>query len=274
MGLRRRTSKNVQRTSGHVSGVYTQVGLALLIAGLGLVVVALFLLNSVPLTSLGSAAVILSLIAFGLERSTPRLSPRMSLLLMEAGQDNIAALVEEMGSHSKAFYLPSSMTKDRPRAFIAADAAPDFSSLPTGPAYRTGGQAGMKALSQRRLIVHYGSDGHDTGILVATPGSGIASLLEERPGPTPGELEAALSKVLLGELDAARGVIVQGDTPSLTVRLSGVSAEAPALACQELLGSPLASIVASVAAEALDRPVVIVREERHGDSVTIELDSL
>jgi len=258
---------SVQHTSGHVSGGYTQVGLALLIAGLGLVVVALFLLNSVPLTSLGSAAVILSLIAFGLERSTPRLSPRMSLLLMEAGQDNIAALVEEMGSHTKAFYLPSSMTKDRPRAFVAADAAPDFSSLPTG-------QAGVKALSQRRLIVHYGSAGQNAGILVATPGSGIAALLEGRPGPTPGELEAALSKVLLGELDVARGVVVQSNDTRLTVRLSSVSAETPALACHELLGSPLASIVASVAAEALDRPVVILQEERHGDSVTIVLDSL
>ena len=236
------------------------MGLALLIVGLGLVVVALFFLNSVPLTSLGTAAVILSLIAFGLERSTPRLSPRMSLLLMEAGQDNIAALVEEIGSHTKAFYLPSSMTKDRPRAFIAVDSVPDFSSA--------------KAFSQRRLIVHYGSASHDTGILVATPGSGIAALLEGRPGSTPEELEAALSKVLLGELDVARGVIVQSDATRLIVRLSGVSAEAPALACHELLGSPLASIVASVAAEALDRPVVIVREERHGDSVTIELDSL
>lgn len=259
----------MENTSGHVPGVYTHVGLALLILGLGLVIVALFFLNSAPLTALGTATVILSLIAFGLERSTPRLSPKMSLLLMEAGQDNIAALVEEMGSHTRAFYLPSSMTKDQPRVFLPvdSDSAPDFSSLPTG-------QAGVKALSQRRLIVHYGAAGHNAGILVATPGSGIAALLEGRPGPAPGELEAALSKVLMGELDVARGVIVLSDATRLTVRLSRVSAEAPALAYHKLLGSPLASIVASVAAEALDRPVVIDREERHGDSVTIELDSL
>lgn len=238
-------------------GLYVQLGFVLLMTGSSLVVVSMFFLDSVPLIALGTATVILSIICFGLERSIPRVSVAMGILLMEAGQHNIAALAEELGATQRALYLPSSMTTCGARALLPLGPAPDFSQ--------------PRFLAQDRLITHYGASGQDVGILVITPGSIVVQRLESRPGQEPQQLEMALSELLAGELHAARGVIVSVSLDQLLVRLTGAITGTRLFASDQLLGSPVASVIASVAAETLGRPITIDRETMNGSDVLLEL---
>lgn len=237
--------------------VYVQLGFALLIMGSGLVAVAMLLLDSIPLAALGSATVILSVVCFGLERSIPGVSVPMGILLMEAGQHNIAALAEELGATQRALYLPSSMTTCGARALLPLGPAPDFSR--------------MRLLGQDRLITHYGATDQDVGVLVVTPGSVAVLRLESRPGPEPQQLEIALSNLLIGELNAARSISVSASQDRLLVHLTGAIIGTPLFASHQLLGSPVASIVASVTAEALGKPVTIVRETTSENDALLEL---
>ncbi|MBI2887144.1 MAG: hypothetical protein HYY02_08035 [Chloroflexi bacterium] len=240
-------------------GTYGQVGLALLVAGVGLSAVSLLLLRSVPLTALGTSALILSLICFGLERSVPRVSAPMGQLLMEAGRLNIAALIEELGLSARAVYLPSAITGGEPRAFI-----------PTSDALEPGA---IRGPLPKRLVVPYENGHGGAGVLVATPGSRAVSLVAGRIGPNPGELEQALTWVLVGELDAVEGVAVSLTEGGAVVRCDRIRAQLPPYVCDDVLGSPVAGIIASVVAEGLARPVVIAREEAHDAGLTVALEA-
>ncbi len=238
-------------------GVYVQLGFVLLIMGSGLVAVSMFFLASIPVVTLGSATVILSVVCFGLEHSIPRVSVPMGILLMEAGQHNIAALAEELGATQRAWYLPSSMTTCGARALLPLGPAPDFSR--------------MRLPAHDRLITHYGASDQDVGILVITPGSVVVQRLENRPGPEPQQLETALSKLLVGELNAARSVTVSVSQDQLLIHLTGATIGTPLYASHALLGSPVASIVASVTAEALGKPISIDRETISKNDALLEL---
>jgi hypothetical protein len=52
----------------------------------------------------GISGVILGVVSLALGRSLPRISPEASLMLLEAGSDNIAILVEELGLRARAIY--------------------------------------------------------------------------------------------------------------------------------------------------------------------------
>ena len=99
---------------------YTWTGLGLLVAGAITVVAAVFVLSSVVwLTALGVAMLIMAFILLALARSVPRMSPEVSMLLLETGIDNIATVVEELGIESKPVYLPSSLTSERSSSILA-----------------------------------------------------------------------------------------------------------------------------------------------------------
>ncbi|MCK4222004.1 MAG: hypothetical protein KAX25_03960 [Dehalococcoidia bacterium] len=240
---------------------YSELGLGLLLAGTCLSPTAYLLLRSIPLIALGIALVILGAICLALGRTRPRIPPELSSLLMETGLENLNSLLEELGLKAKGIYLPSSLTGGKPRAIIPLHSNPHYPD--------------MRQPVEQRLIVSCGPDPDDVGIMVTTPGSSVVCTLETKPGPSSDEVAAALSTALLGTFDLASGVKV-----SLADEQALVTVSRPRLAedrnswATRSLGSPTASIVASVLAEALDRPVVVQSEKLTRRENVIELEVL
>ncbi len=129
---------------------YTWTGLSLLIAGCLISLPAYFILHLIWLTALGICQLILSFILIALGKSIPKLPPEVCSLLLETGIDNMATLIEELGIKTKAIYLPSSLTSDRPRAFI--------------PLHSNGSKPSITKPLPQRLIAKYGANPAQYGI--------------------------------------------------------------------------------------------------------------
>ncbi|HEY82604.1 MAG TPA: hypothetical protein G4O01_04880 [Dehalococcoidia bacterium] len=238
---------------------YTWAGLGLLITGGLVALFAHFILGLTWLAALGLCMVILGAILLALGRAIPKLPPEVCGLFLDAGVDNMATIVEELGIKARAVYLPSSLTNGSPKALIPLHANPALPPL-------------TRALPQR-FIARYGSRPDDIGLLFSTIGSRAVALLEARPDPTPEALEAALTALLAGTLDAADGTTVTSlENHLIKVEIANPRVGDSVTRCQECLGGPLASIVASVTAEAWDKPVTIAREEHSGGRYSIELE--
>ena len=239
---------------------YTWAGLGLLVAGSLVSLSSYFILLLTWLTALGISMLILSFIFLALGRTIPKLPPEVSTLLLETGIDNIATIVEELGIRAKAIYLPSSLTSGRPQALIPLHSNPSPPTI-------------TKALPQR-LIVRYGASPDDVGLLVSTTGTTAVGMLESRPGPTSAELESALTSLFRGILGVADGARVIYRENHIGVEIYNPRIENKPTWFHQCLGGPLASVVASVAAEAWDRPVTINQEEHHKGKCSIELEVL
>ena len=237
---------------------YTWAGLSLLIAGSLVSLSAYFILLLTWLTALGICMLILSFILLTLGRTIPKLPPEVCGLLLETGIDNMSTIVEELGIRTKAVYLPSSLNSGRPRALIPLHSN---SSLPPL----------TKALPHR-LIIRYGPSPDDIGLLLSTIGSTAVGMLESRPGPTSTELESALTSLLTGILGVADKTRVVQHENHIKVEIHNPRIENRATWSHYCLGGPLASVVASVVAEAWDKPVTIKQEEHHGRKYSIELE--
>ena len=237
---------------------YTWAGLSLLIAGSLVSLSAYFILLLTWLTALGICMLILSFILLALGRTIPKLSPEACRLLLETGIDNMATIVEELGIQANAVYLPSSLTGDRPQALIPLHSNPSLPPI-------------NKTLSQR-LIVKYGASPGDIGLLLSTIGSTAIGLLETRPGPTSDELESALTYLFTGILGVADRTRVACNENHIKVEISNPRIENGTAWSHQCLGGPFASIVASVAAEARDKPVTIKQEEHLNGKCSIELE--
>lgn len=243
-----------------LKGSYMFLGLGLTLSGVLLTLVSYIIIGSVPLTALGISAIILGAVASALGREQPKIPPELSAILLRSGLENTSAIIEELGLRSKAIYLPSSMTDGRQVALIPLHLNPEPPRL-------------EKPLP-RRLIVKYGQNPRDFGLLVTTPGSHVAEMLEPKPGPTLGELEAALSSILTGITGLADSVRVAINGDKVAVEAVNPHFKQEDFWVYEVLGSPLASVVASITAEVLERPVMITAE-RHGKGKSlIELDVL
>ena len=237
---------------------YTWSGLGLLVAGVLISVVAYFIFQSMWLTALGLCMLILSFILVALGKAIPRLPPEVCYLLMETGVDNISSLLEELGIKSQAIYLPPAPPRSYPVALI--------------PLHADGLKPKITRTLPRRLIARYGDTPEDIGILLSTIGSSAARMLESKPGPTAGELEAALTSLFTGKLGIAEGASVTCTEDSIKVGIKNPHTESGVSQSYQCLGSPLASIVASVAAEAWGRPMTVKEEGKLKDEFHIELE--
>lgn len=236
---------------------YTLLGLGLIVAGVGLIPVSHLLLQSVPITALGMSLVILGAVCFVLGRTRPRLSPEVSAILLETGLENIGMILEELGLKTKAIYIPSSLCGGQPRALLPLHDNPSFPQV--------------RQSLPRRLIVKYGAQPEDIGLLISTPGSTAVGMLQSKPGADLGEIEIALASVLEGMLDLVDGVKIGGNEEMIFVHISAPRMEYRKTVLYECLGSPMASIVASLIADALDKPVVISSEVWRRGNSTIEV---
>ncbi len=220
-------------------------------------VVSFFVLGSVPLTALGISSIILGVVSMALGRGQAETSSPVNAMLFESGLENIAAIIEELGLRSKAIYLPSSLTSGRPQALIPLHMNPHLPK-PEKPL-------------PKRLVVKYGPNPDDMGLLITTAGSTVIGMLRSKPGPALGDLEAALSSVLTGITNLADSIRVTMGDERIVVEVSNPRLEYKSMWIYECLGSPLASMVASIVAEAFDKPVAIEREEYDKGKSTIEL---
>lgn len=236
---------------------YARVGAALVLAGAIAAPVFYFVAASVPLTALALSSILLGAVALLLARSLPAVPPRAAALLLEAGLENLAGLVEELGVEEKAVYLPSALAGGKPRALIPLGANPPRIEV-TRPL-------------PERLIAQFGPDAEDMGLLVVTPGAAVMAMLEAPPGPSSSELEAALARVLVGSLDLATSVQVAQEPGFAAVSVSGLRLDRDDLWIYRLLGTPVASIAAAVVAEGLGTPVTVLSEERSSDRMVVRL---
>jgi hypothetical protein len=227
---------------------YTWTGLGLLIAGGLISLSGYFIFHLIWLTALGICMLILAFILIALGKAVPELPPEVCGLLLETGIDNIAALIEELGIKTKAIYLPSSLTTDHPRALI--------------PLHSNSSNTTITKALPKRLIVRYGTGPEDIGLLISTIGSTATGMLDAKPGITSTELESALTALFTGRLGVADGVRVINHDNNIMVEINKPRIDNGTAWSHLCLGGPLASIAASIAAEAWDRPITIKQEEQ------------
>jgi hypothetical protein len=160
--------------------------------------------------------------------------------------ENTTALLEELGLQNKATYLPST-SKSQSRAVI--------------PLVDKVGTNIVAENLPKRLIVRYGPNSEDMAIAVTTPGNISIALLENKPGPTADEMEAALNYLLTGVLDIAHNVSVHTMDSKVEVKINAPKMSYENTWYYKCLGSPIASIAAAVVAEALKKPLRITEEK-------------
>ena len=238
---------------------YGPLGVSLIVSGASILGASLLLLRSEAGASTGIALLVLGGVLVVLEDSRPRVSPELSLLLMRAGYDNLARLLEELGLRARAVYLPSSLCQGTPRALIPLD----------GP----GESLGRIGPVEERLVTRFGNGSGDVGLLVSTPGSDVLRLLPEPVGPSMDELGAAMTTLVAGTLDLASSVVVHEEAGRVRISYRGVRAmdELSVWAVERTVGSPLGAIAASLVAESKNCPVVMESELRDRGVHTVEL---
>ena len=241
-----------------ISNSYTLLGVYLSLSGLTLVAIAFIILQSTPITALGLSTIILGAVSLALGRGQPKISPEASEILLQSGIENISAIVEELGLKSKAIYLPSSMTSGKPQALIPINSNPHPPTL-------------GNIVLPKRLIVKHGSNPEDMGLLVTTPGSAVAGIVTTKSDASEGDLEAALTLVLVSTIGLADGAKAAMDEEKIRVEISNPRLEYKKMWVYESLGSPIASIVASVVAEVLDKPVTVDNEQYSRGKCVIDL---
>jgi hypothetical protein len=174
---------------------------------------------------------------------------------LQSGIENTSALVEEIGLRNKAIYLPSKVTGDKPKALIPLE---------------TPVELGKKTLP-RRLIIKYGPKPTDMGLLIITPGSAIQGMVEPKPDYTAGDIESAVSQVLVGILCLADGAKATVSDERILVEAHNPRLENKNMWIFEIIGTPVASIIASIVAEVTDQKVTINSESNTRHTCSVEL---
>jgi hypothetical protein len=239
---------------------YRFYGVILSTAGAILAPIAYFILGSTGIAAIALSAVMIGFTAIALAAARPQVSPEAARLILETGMENVASLLEELGLTNRAIYLPASMREGRAQAVIPLDAGADLGVI--------------SAKIPRRLIVRYGGGPRDMAIAVTAPGSTGLAGLDIKPGPTSEEISVAANHVLIGLLDLASSVETRLEGKKLTVEVRGARLSFQNEWYFRSMGSPVASILASIASESLGKPVRIVDETRRGGTALIQIEVL
>ncbi|MFC2002734.1 hypothetical protein ACFLV4_02145 [Chloroflexota bacterium] len=243
-----------------MSNPYRILGLGLCLSGVIFTPISYFIIGSVPLIVVGISAIMVGFTCVALANTRPYISPEACQLMLKTGMENTAALLEELGLRNKAIYLPSTMRDGHPQALIPLVEGEDIQLV--------------KEKIPGRLIVRYGVNPEDMAIAVTTPGSINIDMLETKPGPTPHEIEAAVTYILVGVLDIAHSVTVILTDNQIDVAVSGAKLHYEDIWYYRCLGSPIASIIAAISSEALEKPVRIREESYNKGKSRITLEVL
>ena len=239
---------------------YQRLGLVLVIVGAALAPVLYFVVGSVPLAALALSTIILGLVSAMLGNARPEITPEASQMMLKTGMENLAALLEELGLRSRAVYLPSSSGDNRPRALIPLDEnSSPLRGVQTPP---------------DRLIARYGPNLEDMCLVVTTPGAVSLDSVAIVPGGGADEIESALNHLVVGIMDLADSVSVHMAGERITVEVTKPKLKYENIWFYRCLGSPMASIAATVASQALARSVRVSSEENTKKGTKIEIEVL
>lgn len=225
---------------------YRLLGLGLVIGGAIFIPVAYFIINSIPLAAIALSSIMIGFTSIALSTARSQISPEASQMILETGMENIAALLEELGLNNKAIYLPSSMRTGNAQALIPLNGDIDIHRI--------------KTKIPRRLIVRYGDKPNDMAIVVTAPGGASFGRLDIKTGSTPSEIEQGISYVLTGLLDLAGSVEVHIIEGQLSIEVIGPRLHYENVWYYRCMGSPIASIAASIASDAIGKPIRIKEE--------------
>jgi len=219
---------------------------------------AFLVLQSTPLTALGISTIILGAVTYAIDKGQPKIPPEASAILLQSGLENISAIVEELGLKSKAIYLPKSITGEKPKALIPLDTNTNINTqnLP------------------KRLIVKYDNTPQSMGLLITTPGSAVARLVETKTAYSATDIESSISQVLSGTVNLADGARVKIEEDKVIVEVINPRLQDNKMWIYESIGTPITSIVASVVAEVTDKPITITTEQYSKGKSLIELKVL
>jgi len=243
-----------------IKNPYRWLGFSLTLVGAIISPVFYFIVGSSPLSALGISFIMLGLTCIALANTRPPISPEASQTMFQTGIENIAALLEELGLSGKAIYLPRSLRDGRSQALV--------------PLRQNGASVRISGKVAGRLIVRYGHQPEDLGIAVTTPGSVCVEALEVELGSSADGIAAALTHVLVGMLDIASSVSVNVIDSKVNIEVSNPKLSYENIWFYRSLGSPLASIAATVASEVFDKPVTVALERNLGSKSIIELEVL
>ena len=214
----------------------SDVGASLMIIGASLAVVGYIEPGLIPLMVLGLSAFIIGLLVQWDEGAMEQTIINLS----SAAWDNVSALVESAGLANSGVYLPSNMANGEPMVLI--------------PSTPVGNLRNIRVIGKPLATYRAGL----TGLLLASPGSRVA--LTCRDSLT-SDLESSLRNCLTRQFPLAR-VRVEG--PRLIDVYGGSTVKA-------IFGSAIASAVAAIVAEVLNRPFIIQEESRSGGALLIRL---
>ncbi|MCW4029793.1 MAG: hypothetical protein NWE92_09145 [Candidatus Bathyarchaeota archaeon] len=237
---------------------YTSLTLGLTLSGTLLSILAYFLLHSTPITALGISIVLLATVSYTITKEQPKIPPQASATLLKTGVENISTLVEELGLKNQAIYLPSSITGNKPKALIPLESTIEFQQKPL----------------PQRLIVKYGPKPNHMGLLITTAGSSISENLKAKPDGSAEDVETAISQVIVNTMDLASAARVIFGNQMVIVEVLKPRFEYDKMWIYQCIGSPIASIVASIAAQVLNRPLSIQKETFGNGKHSIELKVL
>jgi len=226
------------------------IGIVLTTFGIMFSLFSYFILSSIPLTSLGLSVLTLGLVLTFTGGKKHALTPEASRVMLMSGVEGISALIDELSLSLKAIYIPSSM--GGVKALLPIREGEVKGKIPSG------------------FIVRYGKNPEDVGIAISTPGR-IVKVLKEKPKPD--NLTSSLSYILVDILNIASSASVKaGDVFEIYVRKPKI--EPQGTKYERLVGSPFASISASLIAEAIDRPVRVEEEVRDKGGIRIKIRAL
>jgi len=257
-GPHQQPGARLTRRRSSINRPYRLLGLSLSIAGAAFAPIAYFVVGSVPLAAIGIAAIMVGLTGFALANTRPNISPEASELMLKAGIQNAAALLEELELTTRAIYMPSTTGNGQPRTLVPLDNLDDVSQI--------------KASVPERLIVHYGDSPEAMAISLATPGGINIGLLEAKPEATAQGIENAALYVLHGILDIADSVSVRLSDSTVDIEVGGSRLHYEDIWYYRSLGSPLASILAAISSEALDKPIRISEESSNRGKSRVVLE--
>jgi len=239
---------------------YRMLGVGLTISGTILGPIAFFILNSVPMTAIAISAIMIGITSIAIATTRPRISPEFSQLMFETGMENIVSFLEELGIKSKAIYLPSTMRTGSAQALIPLTENVDIEEI--------------KRKIPERLIVQYGENPDDMAIAITAPGGVGLDKLEIKSGSTATEIEQVLNYVLTGLLDLANSAEVHISDRQLYIEISKPKLQYHDKWYYRCIGSPIASIVASIASDGIGKPIRIKEESYRNGNNIIHLEVL
>ncbi|WP_291766886.1 hypothetical protein [Caldivirga sp. UBA161] len=223
---------------------------SLIVLGVVLIVLGYIEPGLTPLIMIGLSMIAVGLLAYWDEGSLEQVIAHLA----SAAWDNVAALVESAGLVNKGVYLPSSISNGEVSVLI-----------PSAPIDKVG-----KLSVVGKPLAIYGPGLR--GLLLSSPGSRAVAICRDA-GALTSDLTVSLSNCIVNQLSLAKSIDVAESGGEVAVRLSGlrpIDLYGDSI-IRVALGSTLASIVASVAAEVINKPIMIKEESTSGRSLLVRL---